>query len=104
MMALTFRRADARRGKRTAHVVVAIGALWGLLIGVAVVAAFPDAHAYALDAAGARTSPQTSTPAVTTGSIHAVRQRTSTALRHDPADRREDRKAHDRLQRDVMSP
>jgi len=53
MMALTFRRAGARRGKRTAHVVVAIGALWGLLIGVAVVAAFPDAHAYALDAAGA---------------------------------------------------
>jgi len=52
VMALRFRRAGARRGRRTAHVVVAIGALLGLLIGVAVVAAFPGAHAYALDAAG----------------------------------------------------
>jgi hypothetical protein len=53
VMALIFGRADARRGGRTAHVVVAIGALIGLLIGVAVLAAFPDAHSYALDAAGA---------------------------------------------------
>ena len=52
MMALTFRRADARRGRRTAHVVVAIGALLGLLVGVGVLTASPDAHAYALDAAG----------------------------------------------------
>jgi hypothetical protein len=53
VMALTFRRAGARRGRRTAHVVVAIGALIGLLVGVAVVGAFPDAHAHALNAAGA---------------------------------------------------
>jgi len=53
VMALTFRRAGARRGRRTAHVVVAIGALLGLLVGVGVLAAFPDAHAYALDSAGA---------------------------------------------------
>jgi len=53
VLALTFRRATACRGSSTAHVVVVVGVLVGLLIGVAVVAASPDAHAYALDAAGA---------------------------------------------------
>ncbi len=53
MMALTFRRAEARRGRKKGHVVVAVGALMGLLIGVAVVEAFPDAHSHALNAAGA---------------------------------------------------
>jgi hypothetical protein len=53
VMALTFRRAGARRGSREGHVVVAIGALMGLLIGVAVLGVLPDAHAHALNAAGA---------------------------------------------------
>ncbi len=53
MVALTFRRAGACRGSRNEQVVVAVGALMGLLIGVAVVGMFPDAHAHALDAAGA---------------------------------------------------
>ncbi len=53
MVALTFRRAGACQGRRNGQVVVAVGALIGLLIGVAVVGMFPDAHAHALDAAGA---------------------------------------------------
>jgi hypothetical protein len=53
VVALTFRRAGACRGRRNGQVVVAVGALIGLLIGVAVVMVFPDAHAHALDAAGA---------------------------------------------------
>jgi hypothetical protein len=53
VMALTFRRAGARRARSKGHVLVAIGALIGLLIGVAVLGAFPDAHAHALNAAGA---------------------------------------------------
>ncbi len=53
MMALTFGRAAVRRGRREGHVLVAVGALLGLLIGVAVIGAFPDAHAHALNAAGA---------------------------------------------------
>jgi hypothetical protein len=52
-MALTFRWAGARRGRRKRHLLVAIGALMGLLIGVAVVGVFPDAHPHALNAAGA---------------------------------------------------
>src|SRR5487761_2086058 len=58
----------------------------------------------AADATGARTSPQTSPPIVTAGSIHTVARRILMALRHDPADRREDRKANDRLDRDIVSP
>jgi hypothetical protein len=53
VMALTFRGAEARRGKKRGRVVVAIGALMGLLIGVAVIGTFPDAHSHALNAAGA---------------------------------------------------
>jgi hypothetical protein len=34
-------------------VLVAVGALTGLLVGVVVAAAFPDAHSHALNAAGA---------------------------------------------------
>ena len=52
-MALTFRRAHARRGGSKRHLLVAIGALVGLLIGVAVLGMFPDAHAHALNSAGA---------------------------------------------------
>lgn len=48
-MALTFIRANTRES----HVLLAVGALIGLLVGVAVVAAFPDAHAHALNSAGA---------------------------------------------------
>jgi hypothetical protein len=51
--ALTFRRTGAllRRGKRRG--LLAIGALVGLAVGVAVVVVFPDAHSHALNAAGA---------------------------------------------------
>jgi len=52
-MALTFRRAAARRGRRTGRVVLALCALVGLLAGVAVVGVLPDGHVHALNAAGA---------------------------------------------------
>jgi hypothetical protein len=50
-MALTFRWAFACRERRQAGLLLAVGALGGLVIGAAVVAAFPDSHA--LNAAGA---------------------------------------------------
>lgn len=53
MMALTYRWAGAHRGRRQGGVLLAVVALVGLLLTVAVVAAFPDAHAHALNAAGA---------------------------------------------------
>ena len=53
MMALTFRWAGARLDRRQAGLLLAAGALTGLLFAVAVVAVFPDAHAHALNAAGA---------------------------------------------------
>lgn len=53
MMALTFRWAGACRDRRQAGLLLAAGALTGLLFTVAVVAAFPDSHAHALNAAGA---------------------------------------------------
>ncbi len=53
VMALTFRWALACRGRRQAGLLLAVGALGGLVIGAAVVAVFPDSHAHALNAAGA---------------------------------------------------
>ncbi len=53
MMALTFRWARACRERRQAGLLLAVGALGGLVIGVAVVVVFPDSHAHALNAAGA---------------------------------------------------
>jgi len=53
VMALTFRRALACRERRQARLLLAAGALSGLVIGAAVIAAFPDSHAHALNAAGA---------------------------------------------------
>src|ERR1019366_8508901 len=58
----------------------------------------------AAGAAGGRPSPRARAPTVTAGSIHTVARRIVMALRHDPADRREDRKADDRLDRDIVSP
>ncbi len=52
-MALTFRRAAARRGRRTRHLPLAVSALTSVLIAVALVAVLPDGHVHALDAAGA---------------------------------------------------
>jgi hypothetical protein len=53
MMTLALRRAGARRPRRTAQVLTALCALIGLLVGVAVLGALPDAHLHALNAAGA---------------------------------------------------
>jgi hypothetical protein len=52
-MALTRRRARARRVRRTRRVVVELYALMVLVIGVAVVGMFPAGPVHALDAAGA---------------------------------------------------
>lgn len=53
MMALTFRRARARLESREADVLVALGALLGLVVGLTVMWVFPDSRAHALNAAGA---------------------------------------------------
>jgi hypothetical protein len=53
VMALTCRRARARRLRRTGRVVVVLHSLMVLVIGVAVVGMFPVGHVHALDAAGA---------------------------------------------------
>jgi hypothetical protein len=53
MLALTLRRAQARRLRRTAQVAAAICALVGLLVGVVILGAVPDGHVHALNAAGA---------------------------------------------------
>lgn len=53
MMALTFRRALACRDRRQAALLLALGAATGTVIAVAVLVAFPDSHAHALNAAGA---------------------------------------------------
>lgn len=53
MMALTFRWPGVRPRRRRAGLLLAVGALGGLVIGGAVIAAFPDSHAHALNAAGA---------------------------------------------------
>ena len=53
MMALTFRPTGTLLLKGRGRGLLAIGALMGLAIGVAVVAVFPDAHPHALNAAGA---------------------------------------------------
>ncbi len=53
MMALTYRRIGAFLLRRTGRGLLAIGALVGLVAGVAVVVVFPDAHSHALNAAGA---------------------------------------------------
>ena len=53
MMALTFRRTGALLPRGKGRGLLAIGALVGLVIGVAVVVVFPDAHPHALNAAGA---------------------------------------------------
>jgi hypothetical protein len=52
VMALTFRRTSALPPRGRGRGLLAISALMGLAIGVAVVV-FPDAHPYALNAAGA---------------------------------------------------
>ena len=52
-MALTFRRTGALLATSKGRGLLAIGALMGLVIGVAVVVVFPDAHPHALNAAGA---------------------------------------------------
>ena len=53
MMALTLRRARARQHRRTGRFVLVLYALLGLFVGAALVALLPDAHAHALNAAGA---------------------------------------------------
>jgi hypothetical protein len=52
-MALTFRWTGVRPLRGKGRGLLTIGALMGLAIGVVVVVVFPDAHAYALNAAGA---------------------------------------------------
>jgi hypothetical protein len=52
-MALTFRQAASRRASSARHLPVAVSALTGLLIAIALVGVLPDAHLHALDAAGA---------------------------------------------------
>jgi len=52
-MALTHRRAQARRLKRTAQVAGVICALLALLVGALLLGALPAGHVHALDAAGA---------------------------------------------------
>lgn len=52
-MALTFSWTDALLPRGDGRGLLALGALLGLAIGVAVVAVFPDAHPHALNAAGA---------------------------------------------------
>ena len=52
-MALTLRRARARQLRRRRHGVLVLYGLMGLLVGAALVGVLPDAHAYALNAAGA---------------------------------------------------
>ena len=53
VMALTFRQTGALLATSKGRGLLAIGALMGLVIGVAVVVVFPDAHPHALNAAGA---------------------------------------------------
>jgi hypothetical protein len=53
VMALTLRRAQARRLRRTAQIAAVICALIGLLVGVVILGALPDGHVHALNAAGA---------------------------------------------------
>lgn len=53
VMALTFRRTGALLATSKGRGLLVIGALMGLVIGVAVVVVFPDAHPHALNAAGA---------------------------------------------------
>ena len=53
MMARTFRQTGALLATSKGRGLLAIGALMGLAIGVAVVVVFPDAHPHALNAAGA---------------------------------------------------
>ena len=53
MMALTFRQTGALLTTSKGRGLLAIGALMGLVIGVAFVVVFPDAHPHALNAAGA---------------------------------------------------
>jgi len=52
VMALTFRQALACRDRRHAALLLALGTLMGTAIAVAVLVAFPDSRAHALDAAG----------------------------------------------------
>jgi hypothetical protein len=52
-MALTFTRTGALPLRGEGRGLLAIGALMGLAIGIAVVVVFPDAHPHALNAAGA---------------------------------------------------
>jgi hypothetical protein len=53
VMALTLRRARPRQLGRRGRVVLTLYGLMGLLVGLALLALFPDAHVYALNAAGA---------------------------------------------------
>ena len=53
MMALTFRQTGALLATSKGRGLLAIGALMGLVIGVAVVVVFTAAHPHALNAAGA---------------------------------------------------
>lgn len=53
MMALTLRRAQARRLRRTAQVAAGTCALTGLLVSIVILGVFPDGHVHALNAAGA---------------------------------------------------
>jgi hypothetical protein len=53
VMALTLRWTLACRERRQPSLLLAVGALSGLVIGAAVVVVFPDSYAHALDAAGA---------------------------------------------------
>jgi hypothetical protein len=53
VMALTFRRRGAPLPRCNGRGLLAVDALVGLAIGVAVVVVFPDAHSHALNAAGA---------------------------------------------------
>ena len=53
MMALTFRQAPACRDRRRAAALLVFGVLAGAVMTVVVLVVFPDAHAHALNAAGA---------------------------------------------------
>ena len=53
MVALTFTRRGAPLPRGNGRGLLAVGALVGLAIGVAVVVVFPDAHSHALNSAGA---------------------------------------------------
>lgn len=52
-MALTFRRAKARRSRRTRRLLWALCVLLALLVGTTALVVLPDAHLNALQAAGA---------------------------------------------------